>query len=229
MMAMQKAAPGAAEFVPAGADLDELRGAVQKCRGCELYKHATQAVFGEGPKTARVVFIGEQPGDQEDRKGRPFVGPAGEVFDRALAEAGVDREDVYVTNSVKHFSFEERGKRRIHKTPRLSEVTACRPWLEAELAEIQPEVIVCLGATAAKAVFGGQFRLTQSRGKFLPSRFGEQTLATFHPSAVLRAEGDESKDALYKSLVDDLRVVREALPAQRRSSRKNDTAKLKIG
>jgi probable DNA metabolism protein len=207
MIARQKKTPGAAAFVPSGANLPELREAVPHCQGCELYQHATQAVFGEGPANAKIMFIGEQPGDQEDRAGRPFVGPAGEVLNRALQEAGLNRADVYVTNAVKHFAFEERGKRRIHRTPRLSEVTACRPWMEAEIAQIGPEMIVCLGATAAKAVFGAQFRLTEQRGKFLPSKFSRDTLATYHPSAVLRGDTQEAKDQTYRLLVQDLKTV----------------------
>jgi uracil-DNA glycosylase len=206
-MAVPKKMAGAAEFVPGNVNLERLREAVQHCQGCELYKHATQAVFGEGPANARVMFIGEQPGDSEDRAGRPFVGRAGEVLDRALREAGLTRSEVYVTNAVKHFAFDERGKRRIHRTPRLSEVTACRPWMEAEVADVAPEIVVCLGATAAKAVFGAAFRLTEQRGKFLPSRFAEKTLATYHPSAVLRGDTAEAKEALYKMLLEDLKAV----------------------
>jgi uracil-DNA glycosylase family protein len=207
MMALQKRMPGATVFVPPHGNLQRMREAVQHCQGCELYKHATQAVFGEGPADARVMLVGEQPGDQEDRAGKPFVGPAGEVLNRALKEAGMDRARVYVTNAVKHFAFTARGKRRIHRTPRLGEVTACRPWMEAELAEISPEIVVCLGATAAKAVFGPQFRLTEQRGKFLASRFSEKTLATYHPSAVLRADTPAAKDARYKMLLEDLQAV----------------------
>jgi DNA polymerase len=210
MIAVQKRMPGAGAFVPPGADLRQLRDAVSGCEGCELYKHATQPVFGEGPADARVVLIGEQPGDSEDRAGRPFVGPAGEVLNRALAEAGMDRSDLYLTNAVKHFAFEERGKRRIHRTPRLSEVTACKPWMEAELERVSPEFVVCLGATAAKAVFGAQFRLTEQRGKFLESRFGDKTLATYHPSAVLRADSQAAQDELYRFLVEDLKRVAAA-------------------
>jgi uracil-DNA glycosylase len=207
MVVMQKKTPGAAAFIPPGASLKKLRDAVQSCEGCELYKFPTQAVFGEGPAHARVMLIGEQPGDQEDKAGKPFVGPAGEVLNRALAEAGLDRAEVYVTNAVKHFAFEERGKRRIHRTPRLSEVTACRPWMEAEVAQVAPKIIVCLGATAAKAIFGAQFRLTEQRGKFLPTRFSPHTLATYHPSAVLRGDTPESRDNLYKMLVADLKTA----------------------
>jgi uracil-DNA glycosylase len=207
MIAVQKKTPGAGAFVPPNADLKQLRGAVSACEGCELYKHATQAVFGEGPADARVVLIGEQPGDSEDRAGRPFVGPAGEVLNRAFAEAGMDRSQLYLTNAVKHFAFEERGKRRIHRTPRLSEVTACKPWMEAELELVAPDIVVCLGATAAKALFGAQFRLTEQRGKFLDSRFSSKTLATYHPSAVLRADSPAAKDQIYRILVEDLKEV----------------------
>jgi probable DNA metabolism protein len=207
MIAVQKKTPGAGAFVPPNADLRKLREAVLGCKGCELYKHATQPVFGEGPTDARVVLIGEQPGDSEDRAGRPFVGPAGEVLNRALAEARMNRAEVYLTNAVKHFAFEERGKRRIHRTPRLSEVTACKPWMEAELERVAPEFVVCLGATAAKAVFGAQFRLTEQRGKFLESKFAHKTLATYHPSAVLRADSNAAKDELYRILVEDLKTV----------------------
>src|SRR3984957_17184250 len=205
IMAQIKKMPGAAVFVPANGNLKRLREAVQHCEGCELYKYATQAVFGEGPENARVMLIGEQPGDQEDRAGKPFVGPAGEVWNRALPGAGVDRAQVYVTNAVKHFAFEERGKRRIHRTPRLSEVTACRPWMEAEIAAIEPAVVVCLGATAAKALLGSQFRLTVDRGKFFESRFAAKTLATYHPSAILCGDTPETRDELYRMLVEDLK------------------------
>jgi uracil-DNA glycosylase family protein len=207
MMRLPKKSPGAAAFVPANANLRQLREAVSHCKGCELYKHATQAVFGEGPAKARIVLIGEQPGDQEDRAGRPFVGPAGEVLNRAIEEAGLERGDLYLTNAVKHFAFEERGKRRIHRTPRLSEVTACRPWMEAELEQIDPDIVVCLGATAAKAAFGAEFRLTEQRGKFLESRLAAKTMATFHPSAVLRADTEATKDELYRMLVEDLKAA----------------------
>jgi uracil-DNA glycosylase len=207
MIAVQKKTPGAGPFVPPSADLRQRREAVAQCEGCELYKHATQPVFGEGPADARVVLIGEQPGDSEDREGRPFVGPAGEVLNRALAEAGLNRSEVYLTNAVKHFAFEERGKRRIHRTPRLSEVTACKPWMEAELERVAPAIVVCLGATAAKAVFGAQFRLTEQRGNFLETRFARKTIATYHPSAVLRADSPAARDELYRILVEDLKTV----------------------
>src|SRR5213080_3619334 len=185
---------GAAPFVPAGASLAELRAAAARCTGCELYRRATQTVFGRGPAEARIVLVGEQPGDQEDLKGAPFVGPAGEVLDRALADVGLGRQSLYVTNAVKHFKFEERGKRRIHQTPRANEIAACRPWLEAELAAIHPEILVCLGATAARIVFGDSFRITRDRGRFAPTRWAPKTIATYHPSAVLRGQ-DEAEQA----------------------------------
>jgi DNA polymerase len=168
---------------------------------------ATQTVFGEGPATARLVLVGEQPGDAEDRKGRPFVGPAGRVLDRALAEAGLDRESVYVTNAVKHFSFEERGKLRIHKKPRASEVSACRPWLEAELEAIRPGVLVLLGATAAQAVFGPSFRVSQKRGQLLASALAPVVIATVHPSSILRAPDDTAREQAFRALVADLSLA----------------------
>ena len=200
----------AAPFVPAGAGLAELRAAAARCTGCDLYRHATQMVFGRGDDKARIVLVGEQPGDQEDRQGAPFVGPAGEVLDRALAEVGLDRERLYVTNAVKHFKFEERGKRRIHQTPRTSELSACRPWLEAELAAIRPEILVCLGATAARAIIGDSFRITRDHGRFAATRWAPKTIATFHPSAVLRGEDEAQQAQLYTMLVEDLRKVAQA-------------------
>jgi uracil-DNA glycosylase len=204
-------AAGAADFVPGGATLVELRQAALRCQGCDLYRHATQTVFGRGPADARVVLVGEQPGDQEDRQGAPFVGPAGEVFDRALAEAGLVRERIYVTNVVKHFKFVERGKRRIHQTPRAAEIGACRPWLEAELAVIRPEVVVCLGATAARALLGPDFRIMKERGRWIESRWAPRTMATLHPSAVLRGEDDAAQERLYGMLLEDLRAVARAI------------------
>jgi uracil-DNA glycosylase len=200
----EPAGDGAARFVPPGAGLAELRAAAAGCTGCDLYRHASQTVFGHGAARARVVLVGEQPGDQEDRQGAPFVGPAGEVLDRALAEVGLDRSQIYVTNAVKHFKFEQRGKRRIHQTPRANELAACRPWLEAELAAINPEVLVCLGATAARAIFGASFRIMQDRGKFAATRWAPKTIATLHPSAVLRGEDDAQQAELYGMLVEDL-------------------------
>jgi len=201
---------GAARLVPAGAGLAELRRAAASCTGCDLYRHATQTVFGRGPADARIVLVGEQPGDQEDLKGAPFVGPAGEVFDRALADVGLERERLYVTNAVKHFKFEERGKRRIHQTPRANELAACRPWLDAELAAIKPEILVCLGATAARAIFGAGFRIMKDRGHFAATRWAPRTIATLHPSAVLRGEDPAQEAKLYQMLVEDLRLVATA-------------------
>jgi DNA polymerase len=206
-------APGAEKFVPEGADLEQLRQAAAICQGCDLYRAATQTVFGIGDPNARVVLLGEQPGDQEDRQGLPFVGPAGKVLDRALAEAGIDREVTYVTNAVKHFKFErvEGGKRRIHQSPNRTEIVACRPWLAAELDFLEPEVLVCLGATAGKAVFGPSFKVTAQRGVPMTStelNGGLVVVATIHPSAVLRSR---DRDEMYAGLVSDLRVAAEAL------------------
>ena len=204
---------GAERYVPAGADLDGLRGAVQECRGCDLYENATQAVLGSGSPAARVVLVGEQPGDQEDKAGQPFVGPAGRVLEKALVAAGIDRDRVYVTNAVKHFKFEERGKRRIHKTPSPTEVVACQPWLLTEINAIQPDVVVLLGATAAKSLMGSSFRLTDHRGELLRLPYEKveldvdaQMVATVHPSAILRGR-PEDRDKAFDALVADLRVV----------------------
>jgi uracil-DNA glycosylase len=207
---LEAPASSAAPFVPPGASLEELRAAATRCQGCELYRHATQMVFGRGPADARVVLVGEQPGDQEDLKGAPFVGPAGEVLDRALLEAGIDRQRVYVTNAVKHFSFVPRGKRRIHQTPRASELAACRPWLEAELDLIKPAILGALGATAARAIFGPEFRLLRQRGVFMPTRWSAKTIATLHPSAVLRGQDDAEQARLYGMLLADLRLIAAA-------------------
>jgi DNA polymerase len=198
---------GAAPLVPVGADLRGLQEAARRCTGCELYRHATQVVFGRGPADARIVLVGEQPGDQEDLKGAPFVGPAGDVLDRALGEVGLDRERLYVTNAVKHFKFVERGRRRIHQPPRLGEIAACRPWLEAELALIRPQTLVCLGATACRALLGSQFRLMRERGRIFVTPWAPRTLATLHPSAVLRGEDEAAQARLYRMLIDDLRLA----------------------
>ena len=208
---MAKTERSAAPFVPKTTSIRALDEAAQKCRGCDLYKNATQAVFGEGPKSARVMFVGEQPGDQEDLQGKPFVGPAGALLDKALAEAGIPRNQAFLTNAVKHFKWEPRGKRRIHKKPRVSEMKACRPWLEAELRAVKPAVIVCLGATAAQSVMGPQFKLMQNRGKVLPSPLGEPVVATIHPSAVLRAPDSEGRRAAYAMLVADLKAAARAI------------------
>ena len=203
--------PGAAQFVPQHPSLGVLRDAVQLCRGCDLYLHATQAVLGEGPRQADLILVGEQPGNEEDLQGRPFVGPAGHLLDRALAEAGIDRARVYVTNAVKHFKFEERGKRRIHKKPSLGEVRACEPWLQAEIALIHSAVIGCLGATAAQALLGNAFRLTQDRGRPIAVPSFGLVVATIHPSAILRAPDADQRHAEHRRFVSDLRVIRQLL------------------
>ncbi|MEU6098650.1 UdgX family uracil-DNA binding protein [Streptomyces sp. NPDC047079] len=204
----------ATPFLPDGGGLDAYRRAAANCRGCPLYENATQTVFGKGDTSARVLLVGEQPGDQEDRQGEPFVGPAGRLLDKALTEAGIDRGAAYVTNAVKHFKFTvvpERGKRRIHKTPSLRELSACKPWLRAELDLVRPEVVVALGATAGKALLGPSFRVTKDRGSLLtmPDADEEQyVVATVHPSAILRAD---DREAAYAGLVSDLKVVARAL------------------
>jgi uracil-DNA glycosylase family protein len=205
----------AADYIPEHPTLRALREGVQKCRGCDLYRYATQAVFGEGPLKARIALVGEQPGDEEDRQGRPFVGPAGKLLDKALEEAGIERADVYVTNAVKHFKFEERGKRRIHKKPRVSEIKACNPWLKAEISLVKPEVIVCLGATATLALLGPKYRLAQERGKFVEHPWGPHVTATIHPSAVLRAPDAQQRHEEYRKFVDDLKSVRNALASKK--------------
>ncbi len=191
--------------------LTALRKAVQRCEGCDLYKHATQAVPGAGIASARMVFIGEQPGNDEDRQGLPFVGPAGKLLDRALIEAGIDRDEVYVTNAVKHFKFEERGKRRIHKKPNAEEIRACRPWLENEIRIVKPKLIVCLGATAAQTMLGRGFRLTKERGTFMPHEWGPEVTATIHPSAILRAPDEDQRHQQYADFVADLKKIRDRL------------------
>jgi DNA polymerase len=203
----------AADFLPERKTLAALREAVQGCRGCDLYKDATQAVFGEGAGHAQVLFVGEQPGDKEDLAGKPFVGPAGQLFDRALEEAGIDRGQTYVTNAVKHFKWQARGKRRIHQKPSWSETAACRPWLEAELEVVRPRVVVCLGATAAQSLLGRDFRVTKHRGELLDSDLAEHVIATIHPSAILRQQDEETRHSEFGAFVDDLRVVARVLGA----------------
>jgi DNA polymerase len=198
----------AADYVPERHTLPVLREAVQRCHGCDLYKYATQAVFGEGPKSSSILFIGEQPGDEEDRAGHPFVGPSGRLFNRALEEAGIDRTEVFVTNAVKHFKFEERGKRRLHKKPSAGESNACRPWLEAEIEVVKPEVLVALGATAAQSVFGRAYRVTQERGKFVEHIWAKHATSTVHPSSILRAPDEDQRHIEYQRFVEDLRKVR---------------------
>jgi DNA polymerase len=200
---------GAEEFLPRGRSLRTLRRAVQDCRGCDLYREATQAVFGEGPAKARLMLVGETPGDREDLAGEPFVGPAGGVLRKALAEAGIEVDDAYLTNAVKHFKWRPQGKRRLHQTPRAGEVSACRPWLEAEVAAVGPEAIVALGATATRSLFGTKVKVMKDRGALLESDLAPLAAVTIHPSAVLRA-GDEREEA-YEAFVGDLRVVSEAM------------------
>jgi len=199
----------------AAGSIGELRHAAVACRACELWRNATQTVFGEGSEQARVLMVGEQPGDQEDRAGAPFVGPAGRILDQALDAAGIDPDDVYVTNVVKHFKWKRapRGKRRIHQRPDRAEIEACRPWLEAEVGRIGPELVVCLGATAAQALLGRAFRVTRQRGQVLPSDLGPPVLATIHPSAVLRAPDDAARAETFDGLVADLRLVADHLAA----------------
>ena len=201
---------GAEPFVPKTSSLRRLAAAVDDCRGCSLYRGATQGVFGEGPRSSRLMLLGEQPGDREDLEGRPFVGPAGALLDRALADAKIPREGVYVTNVVKHFKFTRSGKRRIHQTPDRGEIEACRPWLFRELEIVKPGVVVCLGATAAKSALGSSFRLTTSHGRVLESSLSRRTVATIHPSAALRAPDAEARRRLYRQLVEDLAIAARA-------------------
>jgi DNA polymerase len=194
--------------VPRTRSLSTLRTAARGCEACPLYRNATQTVFGEGPRHARIVFIGEQPGDEEDRKGRPFVGPAGRLLDRALAEAGVDRAQCYVTNAVKHFKWEPRGKRRLHQKPNSREIAACRPWWQAELALIKPQFLVCLGGTAARAVFGREVKVMRERGKLVATPWAERTLITIHPSALLRAPDDATRERGFALFVRELSALK---------------------
>ncbi|HEX2233922.1 MAG TPA: UdgX family uracil-DNA binding protein [Thermoleophilaceae bacterium] len=201
----------ASPFVPERGGLKALRDASAGCRGCHLWRPATQTVFGEGLKKSTVMFVGEQPGDREDRQGRPFVGPAGKELDKALEAVGIARDDVYITNVVKHFKFEERGRRRIHQTPKRFEIDACRPWLDAELEEVKPEALVMLGATAAKALLGSSFRVSRQRGELLESELAPIVSATIHPSAILRAPDDAARSAERAAFAKDLGKVAEAL------------------
>jgi len=187
-----------------------MREAAKDCEACHLYKRATQTVFGEGPKSATMMLVGEQPGDYEDVAGKPFVGPAGKIMDQALEEAGIDRSQVYVTNAVKHFKWEPRGKRRIHQKPNSREIAACRPWLEAELRIVKPKLVVAMGATAAQTIFGPGFRVTRERGKVLSSKLAPRVLATVHPSSLLRQPDEESRQREYKHFVSDLRAALRA-------------------
>jgi uracil-DNA glycosylase len=198
-------------FGPESRSLDELRAEATDCKACDLWKTGTQTVFGEGSEDAEIVFVGEQPGDKEDLEGRPFVGPAGRVLDDGLEAAGIDRSLAYVTNAVKHFKWTARGKRRIHQKPNAAEIAACRPWLEAELAVVQPKVLVALGATAAQALLGRQFRVTKQRGVPIDSDLAPYVVATVHPSSILRQETDDDRAAAMQAFVADLKVVAELL------------------
>jgi uracil-DNA glycosylase len=200
----------AAPLVPERPTLRSLRKTAAGCRACPLWETGTQTVFGEGAQKSAVMLVGEQPGDREDREGRPFVGPAGRLLDKALEDAGIDRRLAYVTNVVKHFKWVGRGKRRIHQKPNWSEIAACRPWLDAELAVVEPQVLVCLGATAAQALLGRDFRVSRQRGELVDTLLAPRALATVHPSSILRAQ-DDAREAEYAAFVDDLRVVRGLL------------------
>jgi uracil-DNA glycosylase len=210
----RNAKPGepVSDLLPPRPTLASSRAAAADCKACDLYRRGTQTVFGEGPPGAEVMLVGEQPGDAEDLEGRPFVGPAGKLLDRALEQAGIDRRLVYVTNVVKHFKWEPRGKRRIHAKPNAKEITACRPWLETEIALVKPRVLVCLGATAAQALLGKAFKVTQQRGQFVPSPLAPRVLATIHPSAILRERDDDARHQAMERFVDDLKNVALALP-----------------
>ena len=201
----------AAELIPPDAGLDELRDRAARCTACPLYADATQTVFGEGPAHAALMLVGETPGDQEDRIGRPFVGPAGRLLDRCLAEAGIERDQAYVSNVVKHFKWTPRGKRRMHAKPNAMEIRACRPWLDAEIAAVKPKVLLCLGATAARALLGADFSVTRSRGTLVKSNMAPSVMATVHPSAILRAPADEDRNAETARFVADLRKAAKLL------------------
>jgi len=199
------------DFFPDRKTLPALRAAAADCQACDLYKRGTQTVFGAGTRNAEVLFVGEQPGNDEDLEGEPFVGPAGKLLDKALEAAGIDRQKAYVTNVVKHFKWEPRGKRRIHKKPNAKEIAACRPWLEAEIEIVKPKVIVCLGATAAQALLGSQFRVSKDGGKFIESDLAPYIIATVHPSAILRAPDDETRHEQKRRFIDDLKKVADVL------------------
>jgi uracil-DNA glycosylase family protein len=214
----RKPAGSAADLIPDRPTIDTVRAASKDCQACELWRRGTQTVFGEGARKAGLMFVGEQPGNDEDLSGHPFVGPAGKLLDRALADAGIDRSAVYVTNVVKHFKWEPRGKRRIHKKPSASEIAACRPWLETEIALVKPRAIVCLGATAAQALLGKQFKVTAHRGAFIDSPLAPLVLATVHPSSILRAPDEEARHREMKQFTNDLRAVARALARRHQTS-----------
>ena len=210
-MSVAKSKTSAADFLPQSHSLKALRAAADRCRGCELYEHATQTVFGEGKARAAIMLVGEMPGDREDIEGHPFVGPAGKLLDRAMEAAKLPRKDAYVTNAVKHFNFVERGKRRIHATPKQIHIRACRPWLEAEIKAVRPTVVVAMGATAAQTLLGTTFRLTQHRGEVLSTELASRIVATVHPSAILRAPDDDTRHAEMERFIEDLKRVRKVL------------------
>ena len=201
----------AADFLPTRPTLESLRAAARSCKGCDLYKNATQTVFGEGPKDASVMLVGEQPGDMEDRQGRPFVGPAGRILDKALAEAHIPRDEVYVTNAVKHFKWIQRGKRRLHQKPSIRQVVACKPWLEAEIEVVHPKVLVCLGATAALSMIGRTVRITQERGKFFDTDSGAAVFITIHPSSIYRLREKDEQEKEYRRFVAEMKLVARKL------------------
>ena len=211
-MPRKSSAGSASNFFPDKLSLPSLRAAAADCQACDLWKRGTQTVFGAGPSRAVVMFVGEQPGNEEDLKGKPFVGPAGRLFADALAQAGIDRSQTYVTNVVKHFKWEPRGKRRIHKKPNAEEISACRPWLEAEIRVVKPNVIVALGATAAQALLGSKFRVTKQRGEFLESTLAPYVMATVHPASILRAPDDETRRLEQRRFVQDLKKLARVLP-----------------
>lgn len=214
-MARDKSESSAADFFPERKSLKAFREAAANCKGCDLWERGTQTVFGEGARHAAVLFVGEQPGNEEDLTGHPFVGPAGRLFNDALAEAGIDRRKTYVTNVVKHFKWEPRGKRRIHKKPNAREIYACRPWLEAEINLVKPNVIVCLGATAAQALLGSKFKVSKQRGQFIESTLAPYIMATVHPSSILRAPDDETRHVEKRRFIDDLKRVADVLSKTR--------------
>ena len=199
------------DLIPPRPTLTALKNAAADCRACELWKKGTQTVFGEGSRRVNIMFVGEQPGNEEDLTGKPFVGPAGRLFDNALEEAGIERKQTYVTNVVKHFKWEPRGKRRIHKKPNAVEIAACRPWLESEIALVKPDVIVVLGATAAQSLLGAQFRVTKQRGQFIPSTLAPYVMATVHPSSILRAPDDETRALETRRFIDDLKKLAKVI------------------
>jgi DNA polymerase len=214
----QAASSAAAQYIPPHPTLEKLRASARSCKACDLWLRGTQTVFGEGARHAKVMFVGEQPGDKEDLEGKPFVGPAGALLDKALIEAGIDRKQTYVTNAVKHFKWELRGKRRIHKKPNSIEISACRAWLDAEIELVKPQVVVCLGATAAQALLGRTFRVTQQRGQLFPFREDVKIAATAHPSSILRAPDEEARHREMQLFIADLRVVVKFVQAENGAS-----------